>query len=87
MPNSNTKFGIFISGGLDSSIIATLVANLKLKNVHYYCILDPRHPDYEYIKIIKKSLGLRDSSFSQIPLPTQEDFLHILKKNLRVELL
>jgi len=76
---SNTKFGIFISGGLDSSIIATLVASLKLKNVHYYCILDPHHPDYEYIKIIKKSLGLSDSSFSQIPLPTQEEFLNILQ--------
>lgn len=75
------KIGIFLSGGLDSSIIALLVSQLfPNSKMHYYSILDDNHPDYEYIKIIQKYLANGSSNFTMIDLPQKDIFLSIVKK-------
>jgi len=75
------EIGIFLSGGIDSSIVASLATKLfPNTHIHYYSILDKEHPDYHYIKIMQKSLERRNSSFKMISLPNKEEFISILKK-------
>ncbi len=75
------KIGIFLSGGIDSSIIALLVSRLFPDiTIHYYSILDKNYPDYEYIKIIQKSLPIHNSKFTMVDLPQKGTFLSIVKK-------
>jgi asparagine synthase (glutamine-hydrolysing) len=75
------KIGIFLSGGLDSSIVAFLASELfPNTHINYYSILDKQHPDYKYIKIMQSSLQQTKSSFKMIKLPNREEFIDILKK-------
>ena len=75
------KIGVFLSGGLDSSIVATLLEKFfPNSDIQYYSLLDLNHPDYKYVKIMQKYLKLGDNSFSMINLPDEEEFLSILKK-------
>ena len=75
------KVGVFLSGGLDSSILATVINRMfPYTNIHYYSILDSRHPDYEYIKIMHKALHLTDDSYTMIELPSKKEFISIIKQ-------
>jgi len=82
----NMKFGVFLSGGLDSSIVATLINQMITKKiilptqVHYYCIVDSKSSDFKYLNIIKNFLKIKDNSISYIPLPNNERLLELLKK-------
>ena len=75
------KIGIFLSGGLDSSIVAIVLSKLFPNlNIHYYSILDEEYPDYKYVKTMHKALNLTKHSYTQIELPSQEEFISIVEK-------
>jgi asparagine synthase (glutamine-hydrolysing) len=77
----NTKIGIFLSGGLDSSIIAVIASKLfPNTKIHYYSILDEKHSDYKYVKIIHKFMKISSNEFSLIKLPNEKDLIRILDK-------
>jgi asparagine synthase (glutamine-hydrolysing) len=77
----NTKIGIFLSGGLDSSIIAVIASKLfPNTKIHYYSILDEKHSDYKYVKIIHKFMKISSNEFSLIKLPNEKELIRILDK-------
>ena len=50
-------FGVLLSGGLDSCIIAALVAKFSSAPIHTFSIGLPGSPDLKYAKIMAKHLG------------------------------
>jgi len=77
----NMKVGIFLSGGLDSSIVASLVNQfLPANRIHYYAIADPKSEDLQYINIMKDFLNIHDDKISYVPLPNRETLLHLLQE-------
>ena len=61
----SSKFGIFLSGGLDSSIIASIVAKYR-KDVIYYSLANKNSIDYSFIKQLGKYLAIKIKSI-EIP--------------------
>jgi asparagine synthase (glutamine-hydrolysing) len=77
----NTKIGIFLSGGLDSSIIAVIASKLfPDTKIHYYSILDEKHSDYKYVKIMHKFMRISSDEFSLIKLPNEKELIKILEQ-------
>lgn len=77
----NMKFGVFLSGGLDSSIIALIINELVPKDkVHYYYIANENHSDAPYIKIMKEFLEISNESISEVYLPTRKELKSILEE-------
>jgi asparagine synthase (glutamine-hydrolysing) len=62
----NQPFGIFLSGGLDSSIIAAL-ANKHRKDIVYFALGNPNSPDVEKVKNVVEHLGLTQVRFISLP--------------------
>ncbi|MGH1386701.1 asparagine synthase-related protein [Kordia sp.] len=61
-------FGVFLSGGLDSSIIASIVSKHS-KAVRYYCLGDENNEDYRHVKLLAEALNITNK-VTYIPLPT-----------------
>lgn len=77
----NMKFGIFLSGGLDSSIVASLVNKSKFAhNVHYYYLASQKHEDYKYIQLIKKYLNISQNEITKVSFPSEEELPSIIDK-------
>jgi len=77
----NMQFGVFLSGGLDSSIIAMLINKLvDPDNVHYYCIADPKSEDLKHINIMKQFLNINDDAISYIDLPSDNKLEEVIKE-------
>ena len=75
------KFGVFLSGGLDSTIVATLISRSALAGkVHYYYIADSKHADYRYIQILKKYLNINDENISNVDLPNETQLEGLISK-------
>jgi asparagine synthase (glutamine-hydrolysing) len=77
----NMKVGVFLSGGLDSAIVATLISKLVSSDkVHYYCMADSNYEDLKYIKIMKKFLHINEDDISYIPLPDKNLLPSVLEQ-------
>jgi len=75
------KIGVFLSGGLDSSILATLISKLlSADKIQYYCMADTGHEDFKYINIMKKFLDISEKNISYISLPNKNELLSILER-------
>lgn len=72
-------FGVFLSGGLDSSIIATL-ANLHRQDIIYFVLGDPDSSDVTMVNKLAKHLGLKDVRY--VPLPTEQELPGLIAKVL-----
>jgi asparagine synthase (glutamine-hydrolysing) len=75
IPLDNGKFGVFLSGGLDSSIIASIVETYT-DNANYYCLGDENNEDNRFVKILAKALHIEDKVM-YIPLPSEAQ-IHML---------
>lgn len=70
LPIPEQKMGVFLSGGLDSSIIASIVAKHH-KNVTYFTLGEKDSADHIMVDKVVKSLGL--TSVITVPTPTSEE--------------
>ncbi len=78
IPRKQEKFGVFISGGLDSSIIAYIVA-AHSKNVIYYSLATPDSLDYDYVVELVKHLGI-DQQTKLVSLPHANEMKSLVEK-------
>jgi asparagine synthase (glutamine-hydrolysing) len=65
IPKNEKQFGVFLSGGLDSSIIASIVAKHS-DNVVYYTLGNA--DDLYFLKVLSKTLGI-ESKIKKVDLP------------------
>ncbi|WP_462167639.1 asparagine synthetase B family protein [Pseudoalteromonas sp. GB43] len=72
--------GIFLSGGLDSSIIAAL-AHQYHKNITYFVLGNPDSPDVVMVKKLVNHLGIKRVNY--IPLPTEQELPTLIAKIVR----
>jgi asparagine synthase (glutamine-hydrolysing) len=86
IPKEEKMFGVFLSGGLDSSIITKIVSSLS-QSVIYYTLADSNSSDLQFVNILTKSLNI-EQHLRIIGLPNLDEIpeliirLYILQKAL-----
>ena len=75
MPAKDQPLGVFLSGGIDSSIIAALVSQLR-QDVVYYTLGDEDSPDLRAAEAVVEALGLSD--WRVVPVPPVERLAELL---------
>ncbi|NQY54720.1 MAG: hypothetical protein HRT42_14250 [Campylobacteraceae bacterium] len=78
LPQINDKFGVFISGGLDSSIIASIVKKHRDEVIYYVLGSKNESNDYSYAVNLIKYLGLKNVKF--IDLPSKNEIKTLISK-------
>lgn len=69
--------GVFLSGGLDSSIIAALAQQYN-QNITYFVLGNPDSPDIEMVNKLVNHLGITRVNY--IPLPTGQELPTLIAK-------
>jgi len=59
MPRSEQPMGVFLSGGLDSSLVAAFVSRIR-GNATYFTLGDADEPDRRAVETVVAALGLKD---------------------------
>jgi len=77
IPDKSEPVGVFLSGGLDSSIIAAIV-NKHRKDAIYYTLMTKNSPDSNYVKQLEKYLGL--SSIKYIDNINNKVLINLIKE-------
>ncbi|WP_179006456.1 asparagine synthetase B family protein [Winogradskyella forsetii] len=73
--NRDIPVGVFLSGGIDSSIIASIV-NTLTKNVIYYSLVDFESEDYKFVQELSVFLGIEEQLIMvSLPDPDELDQL------------
>lgn len=67
-PLSGQPVGVFLSGGLDSSLVAALVSRLR-DDVVYFTLGDEEGPDRQAVEVVRSALGLGDVRTVSLPSP------------------
>ncbi len=80
IPKNGSTCGVFISGGLDSSIIASLVST-ESDNIKYYLLANKESDDYQYAL---KLAGYLNIKLKIIPLPILEEIPSLIVKIVRI---
>lgn len=70
LPVAQEPFGVFLSGGLDSSIVAAL-AHAQRQNVVYYTLSSGDAADEYYVHLLASKLGL--PALRVVPLPAADE--------------
>jgi asparagine synthase (glutamine-hydrolysing) len=70
IPLKEPQWGLFLSGGLDSSIVAA-IASKHADNITYYTLTDTESIDYKYVMELAQYLGI-ENKIKVIPLPTMD---------------
>ena len=76
IPKKENKFGVFLSGGLDSSIIASLVSK-DSNNVIYYTLGNENSADLQFVKSLSKKLYIK---IKIIPLPELNELPELIRR-------
>lgn len=66
LPARNQPVALFLSGGLDSSLVASFASRLR-SDITYFTLGDDEHPDHRAARVVADALGLRD--VRAVPLP------------------
>lgn len=77
LPDKTEPVGVFLSGGLDSSIIASIVAAHR-KDAIYYTLETKNSPDSFYVKQLEKYLGLKTVKY--IEYLNDETLMNLIKR-------
>lgn len=75
LPHTEQPVGVFLSGGLDSSIVAYFVSRNR-NDAIYFTLGDEDSPDREAVEILITALGLKNMRF--IALPSNEQIEELL---------
>lgn len=76
MPQPHQPVGVFLSGGLDSSLVAGFVSRIRDDAV-YFTLGDTDDLDQQAVKAVVDSLGL--NNLHVVPLPSDEQIPSLLK--------
>lgn len=76
IPKNEKQFGIFLSGGLDSSIIASIVSKYA-DNVIYYTLGNTE--DLSYVYLLAKQLGI-ENKIKNVELPISIELSELIDK-------
>ena len=71
------QFGIFLSGGIDSSIIAYIALKYS-KNIQFYTLANPDSRDFKSVQLLKEHLHIKNLKF--IELPNKEILKRLIKE-------
>ncbi|MBE7688823.1 hypothetical protein F6A46_11375 [Tenacibaculum finnmarkense genomovar ulcerans] len=78
VPLNSEKFGVFLSGGLDSSIIASIVSKYSTNTI-YYTLGNKENEDITFVKRLVKYLKI-ESQIKYIPLPKKEEIGKLIEQ-------
>jgi asparagine synthase (glutamine-hydrolysing) len=70
LPHLGEPVGLFLSGGLDSSIIAALASQIR-EDIIYYTLAGPNSSDLHAVKILAEELGLKKVRIISLPPAAQ----------------
>lgn len=76
IPKGEKRFGVFLSGGLDSSIIACLVAK-QASNVIYYTL--GNEADLSFVDVLSDYLGIKNQ-VKKVNLPSESELPSLIRK-------
>lgn len=76
MPEPDLPVGIFLSGGLDSSLIAAFASKLR-SDITYFTLSGQENVDYHAVKIVADALKLID--LRVVPLPKLSELPELVK--------
>jgi len=76
LPKHDQPCAIFLSGGLDSSIIAS-IASKHHTDITYLCLADSHSDDFKYVKRLVEHLSLERVQY--IPLPDEEELFRLIE--------
>ena len=68
MPSLDQPVGVFLSGGLDSSLVAAFASRLR-DDVAYFTLGNQEGPDRQAVETVVDALGLRDVRAVPLPQP------------------
>jgi len=74
IPGDGQPLGMFLSGGLDSSIVAFLASKYR-SDIRYYCLMDEESPDYRYMMSATEAFDLKNVCFVDLPEKRELDDL------------
>jgi asparagine synthase (glutamine-hydrolysing) len=77
MPGPGQPVGVFLSGGLDSSLVAAFASRLR-EDVAYFTLGDPEGPDRQAVEGVVAALGLVD--VRTVPLPEPADLPALVRE-------
>lgn len=77
MPAADQPLGVFLSGGLDSSLIAALISRQR-EDATYFTLGDQSGADRIAVEALAGTLGLRDVRF--VPLPERERLPELIRR-------
>jgi len=66
IPPEDEPLGVFLSGGLDSSIVAALVSRMRTDTV-YYCLAREDSPDHQFMKVAIDAFDLKNVRIVDLP--------------------
>jgi asparagine synthase (glutamine-hydrolysing) len=69
MPSPQQPVGVFLSGGLDSSLVAACASQLR-HDATYFVLGNADSPDRRAVQAVKDALGLRDVRVVPLPPPS-----------------
>lgn len=76
LPRAEQPVGVFLSGGLDSSLVAALISKVRADAIHF-TLGDPGSPDRSAVATVAQALGLTD--VRAVALPAEEHLGPLLR--------
>jgi len=68
LPRADQPLGVFLSGGLDSSLVAAFVSRFR-DDATYFTLGEADGPDRQAVELVVAALGLKDVRNVALPLP------------------
>ena len=68
LPRADQPLGVFLSGGLDSSLVAAFVSRFR-DDATYFTLGDADRPDRQAVELVVATLGLNDVRSVALPTP------------------